>query len=86
MTVNGSLWSGGVTLLNGDIGGDNSVTVFDYGPLSDYFDQNNTDADWYSIGSNGFAPADADFDEDGSVTVFDYGILSDNFDLWGEDF
>ncbi len=73
-----------VTLLDGDVDGDNSVTVFDYGVLSDYFDKTNADSDWTTVGANGSAPADADLDGDGAVTVFDYGILSDDFDLSGD--
>ena len=69
---------------NGDIDGDNSVTVFDYGILSDYFDRSSADSDWTALGDNGFRPADADLDGDGSVSVFDYGILSDSFDLSGD--
>ncbi|MBS1706896.1 MAG: hypothetical protein JST40_13605 [Armatimonadetes bacterium] len=72
------------TFLNGDLDGDNSVTVFDYLVLSDYFDAAEGDLNWGSVGSNGFAPKDADLDDDGSVTVFDYLIISKNFDLFGE--
>ncbi len=69
----------------GDIDQDNTVTVFDYGVLSDYFDHSSADADWTTVGGNGFAPKAADIDLDGAVTVFDYGIISDNFDLNGDD-
>ncbi len=69
---------------NGDIDGDNSVTVFDYGVLSDYFDRSSAQAGWTTVGGNGFAPADADLDGDEAVTVFDYGIISDHFDKSGE--
>ncbi len=72
------------TLMNGDIDGDNAVTVFDYSVLSDYFDRQNTDADWTTVGVDGFAPQDADLDRDGAVTVFDYSILSTNFDKNGD--
>lgn len=72
-------------LTNGDIDGDNSITVFDYNILSDYFDRNRTDADWGQIGANGWRPADADLDGDGVVTVFDYNILSTGFDLVGDE-
>ncbi len=72
------------SLTNGDIDGDNSVTVFDYGVLSDYFDKSSSDGDWSTVGANGFAPKDADLDGDEAVTVFDYGIVSDNFDKSGD--
>ncbi len=73
-----------VTMKNGDIDGDNAVTVFDYGVLSDYFDKSSADSDWNTVGANGSTPADADIDGDGSVSVFDYGIISDDFDLVGD--
>lgn len=62
------------SLINGDVDGDNTVTVFDYNALSDAFD---------SAPGNGNWNANADLDGDGSVTVFDYNILSNNFDLEG---
>gem|GEM_PF-3515628 len=64
------------TLVNGDIDGDNAVTVFDFDRLSQAFDTTSGDAAW---------DASADLDGDGLVTVFDYDILSRNFDLVGED-
>ncbi len=73
-----------ITPVNGDIDRDNSITVFDYGVLSDYFDRSSNDADWSTVGGNGSAPKDADLDGDDTVSVFDYGILSDNFDKSGE--
>ncbi len=76
--------AGMVTFANGDIDGDNAVTVFDYGVLSDYFDKNSGDSDWNTVGGNGARPSDADLDEDGTVSVFDYGVLSSNFDLAGD--
>ncbi len=69
---------------NGDIDNDNAITVFDYGILSDYFDQSSADANWTTVGANGARPKDADLDGDGAVTVFDYGILSDHFDRSGD--
>ncbi len=72
-----------LSLLNGDIDGDNSVTVFDYSILSDYFDRDEFHAGWKTVGPNGFRPYDADIDGDGSVSVFDYAVISDNFDKSG---
>jgi len=65
-----------VTLINGDVDGDNSVTVFDYDRLSTAFDS--------ALGQAGY-DRDADLDGDGTVTVFDYDTLSRNFDLVGAD-
>lgn len=73
-----------VSLRNGDVDGDNVISIFDYIVISDYFDKSNLDADWYDVGSNGWAPADADLDNDGYVTIFDYIYMSDVFDQEGE--
>lgn len=59
---------------NGDVDGDDSITVFDYIDISFSFDK--------AEGDPGFLPR-ADLDGDGVVTVFDYIILSVNFDLSG---
>jgi len=63
------------TLVNGDIDGDNAITVFDYDALSQAFDSMPGDANWN--------PA-ADLDGDGTISVFDYDILSQNFDREGD--
>ncbi|MBS1706273.1 MAG: hypothetical protein JST40_10390 [Armatimonadetes bacterium] len=72
-----------LSLINGDVDGDDSVTIFDYLVLSDYFDKSDSDADWNTVGANGMRPVDADLDGDGTITVFDYLILSTNFDKSG---
>jgi len=72
------------TLTNGDIDGDNFVTVFDYDKLSAYFDKSSADSDWTTPDGDGIAPKDADLDRDGFVTVFDYDILSSSFDETGD--
>ncbi len=87
--TNVNLNSGGISgltfsLLNGDIDGDNTITVFDYSVLSDYFDRNSSQAGWTTVGVNGFAPVDADLDGDEAITVFDYSYISNNFDLLGD--
>lgn len=76
--------TGTAVLTNGDIDGDNSVTVFDYDKLSAYFDKTSADADWSTEDGDGVAPKEADLDRDGSVTVFDYDVLSANFDQVGD--
>lgn len=63
------------SLLNGDVDGDNAVTVFDYNLLGEAFDT--------SAGDPGYS-GQADLDGDGAVTVFDYNILSTNFDQVGD--
>ncbi len=83
-TTSGSVSNVNVALTNGDVDGDNAVTVFDYGVLSDYFDLAINDPSWNTVGPNGFKPLDADIDGDNAVSVFDYGLISDNFDLSGD--
>ncbi|MBL8088265.1 MAG: fibronectin type III domain-containing protein [Chthonomonas sp.] len=68
------------SLRNGDIDGDDTVSVFDYFILSEYFDIDSTAPNWTTVGADGFAPVDADIDGDEAVTAFDYFILSYNFD------
>ncbi|MBS1704689.1 MAG: family 10 glycosylhydrolase [Armatimonadetes bacterium] len=65
-----------ISPINGDIDGDNAITIFDYSSLSDSFDS--------TLGDSGYT-ADADLDDDGAVTIFDYVILSQNFDKFGDD-
>ncbi len=84
-TSAGPLTGVNFTLKTGDVDGDNAITVFDYGVLSDYFDLTSGDGNWNTVGGNGFAPKDADFDGDDAITVFDYGYLSTNFDQAGDD-
>ncbi len=61
-------------LINGDVDGDNLVSIFDYAILSDAFDTREGDANFV---------LSADLDGDGWVTVWDYSILSQNFDKGG---
>ncbi len=65
-------------LVNGDVDGDNAVTIFDYIDLSAAFDLVVSDP---SFTGNAFA----DLDGDDTVTIFDYIILSNNFDLSGDE-
>lgn len=64
------------SLVNGDIDGDNLISVFDYDLLSQAFDTVAGHPQWNPL---------ADLDGDGSVTVFDYDILSQNFDAVGDE-
>ncbi len=74
---------GDVPLINGDIDGDNSVTIFDYIELSNNFDKTSEAPDWNSLGGAGVPVRFSDLDRDDSVTIFDYIILSNNFDSTG---
>jgi len=65
-----------VTLLNGDIDGDNEVTLFDFGALVAAFGSVPGDSHWNP---------DADLDGDLEVTLFDFGVLVRNFGAIGEE-
>ncbi len=65
-----------VTLFNGDIDGDNEVTLFDFGALVRAFGSVPGDERWNPS---------ADLDGDGEVTLFDFGILVRNFGRVGEE-
>jgi hypothetical protein len=63
-------------LINGDVDGDDSVSILDYLELSAAFDS--------QVGDPGYLPR-IDLDDDGFVSILDYLILSANYDLIGED-
>jgi dipeptidyl aminopeptidase/acylaminoacyl peptidase len=65
-----------VWLLNGDIDGDNEVTLFDFGALVAAFGSMPGDGNWNP---------DADLDGDDEVTLFDFGILVRNFGAIGDE-
>ncbi len=65
-----------IELLNGDIDGDNEVTLFDFGALVAAFGSMPGDSNWNP---------DADLDGDEEVTLFDFGILVKNFGEIGDD-
>lgn len=77
-------WGAATLHLTGDIDNDNSVTVFDYDKLSEFFDMTATDSGWTTVVGTA-APVHADLDGDGAVTVFDYDLLSAYFDAQGQD-
>jgi len=64
------------TLTNGDIDGDNEVTLFDFGALVAAFGSVPGDSNWNP---------DADLDGDEEVTLFDFGILVRNFGAMGDE-
>ena len=65
-----------VSLTNGDIDGDNEVTLFDFGALVSAFGSMPGDGNWNP---------EADLDGDEEVTLFDFGILVSNFGAIGDD-
>ncbi len=65
-----------VSLINGDIDGDNEVTLFDFGELVAAFGSMPGDENWNP---------DADLDGDDEVTLFDFGILVQNFGAIGDE-
>ncbi len=75
--VNGANVTGvDASLLNGDIDGDNEVTLFDFGKLVAAFGSVPGDNNWNP---------DADLDSDSEVTLFDFGILVRNFGQTGDE-
>lgn len=64
-----------VTLLNGDIDGDNEVTLMDFGELLAAFGATPEDVRWNP---------DADLNGDETVDLLDFGILVRNFGAVGE--
>ncbi len=63
-------------LANGDIDGDNEVTLFDFGQLVAAFGSMPGDPNWNP---------NADLDGDQEVTLFDFGILVRNFGNAGDE-
>ncbi len=63
-------------LPNGDVDGDNEVTLFDFGQLVASFGSQPGDSAWNP---------NADLDGDEEVTLFDFGILVRNFGMLGDD-
>jgi hypothetical protein len=65
-----------IALVNGDVDGDNEITLFDFGVLTSAFGTSPCDTDW--------VPS-ADLDGDDEVTLFDYGIVVNNFGKIGDE-
>lgn len=64
------------SLINGDVDGDNEVTLFDFGQLVAAFGSMPGDSGWNP---------NADLDGDEEVTLFDFGVLVRNFGAIGDD-
>jgi len=75
-TRGGSVLGLQLELVNGDIDGDNEVTLFDFGRLVAAFGSAPGDANW---------DENADLDGDEEITLFDFGILVRNFGEVGDD-
>ncbi len=75
-TLHGSMLDVYIELVNGDIDGDNEVTLFDFGRLVGAFGSLPGDTNW---------DASADLDGDGEVTLFDFGIVVRNFGEIGDE-
>ena len=74
--VNADVTGVNVSLTNGDIDGDNEVTLFDFGALVAAFGSIPGDPNWNP---------DADLDGDEEVTLFDFGVLVRNFGAIGDE-
>ncbi|MGQ9540403.1 MAG: hypothetical protein ACUVTY_04835 [Armatimonadota bacterium] len=75
-TSEGSVTDLHISLTNGDIDGDNEITLFDFGALVSAFGSMPGDSNWNP---------NADLDGDEEVTLFDFGILVGNFGAIGDD-
>ena len=76
VTVSGDVTGVDVSLTNGDIDGDNEVTLFDFGELVQAFGSVPGDTNWNP---------NADLDGDEEVTLFDFGVLVRNFGAIGDE-
>ncbi|MEJ5253614.1 MAG: hypothetical protein HPY54_07030 [Chthonomonadetes bacterium] len=76
MVTNADVTGVDVALTNGDIDGDNEVTLFDFGALVAAFGSMPGDGSWNP---------DADLDGDQEVTLFDFGVLVRNFGAIGDE-
>lgn len=81
------------SLSNGDIDGDDAVTLLDYDVFSSFFDSIADDTGTYAAPANdpffiitgsGYAPVQADLNFDNQVGLLDYDIFSANFDEVGD--
>lgn len=65
-----------IVLTNGDVDGDNEVSLFDFGQLVAAFGSVPGDANWNPC---------ADLDGDEEITLYDFGILVRNFGATGQE-
>lgn len=76
VTLSGAPVTLDFSLMNGDIDGDNEVSLFDFGALVAAFGTMPGDTAWNP---------NADLDGDEEVSLFDFGILVRNFGLIGDE-
>jgi VCBS repeat-containing protein len=76
LSSNGGTSSASFSLVNGDVDGDNEVSILDYIQVSNAYDT--------QVGDPGYSAA-ADLDKDGFVSILDYLIVSTNYELQGVD-
>jgi hypothetical protein len=81
--ANGTPLTANFVTLNGDVDGDNEVTILDYLVISKYFEKASDDPAWLTADAEGMRPVDADIDADGTVSILDYLIVSANYGLAG---
>jgi hypothetical protein len=74
LSSNGGISSASFSLINGDVDGDNEVSILDYIEVSNAYDT--------QVGDPGYSAA-ADLDKDGFVSILDYLIVSTNYELQG---
>lgn len=72
-----------INLLNGDIDGDNEVSILDYIYLSEVYGQDSSSPTWLTANGDGITPMMCDIDEDNEVSILDYIYLSNNYGLAG---
>lgn len=73
------------SLRNGDIDGDNEVTLQDYAYLAANFGRNEFDPNWNTPDLFDVLPSTSDLDGDGEVNLLDHAQLVANFGLAGEE-
>lgn len=72
------------SLTNGDIDGDNAVTLLDYDIFSQHFDKDRNSPDWYDSGTGELPASAADLDGDEYIGLLDYDVFSESFDKIGD--
>jgi len=73
-----------VTLVNGDIDGDNDVSILDYIRLSTNYEMDSNSPTWRTQDIDAQKPAYSDLDGDALISILDYIILSSSYGISGE--
>jgi hypothetical protein len=83
-TTGGNATGRNVSLINGDVDGDNEVSILDYILLSANFGREKaTEVLWDYPDQDGIRISDSDLDGDDNVSILDYLILSGNYGIPG---